>query len=117
VLVPMVTVGGVPVSVVDVIDMVTVLDGKVPASLSVLVRVIEVPGVTGCIRFRCAVRTFSDEDNLVPAQFESGVLLDSRSGVRRDTIPHLDDPPARVTSNVLVVDAAHLVARSAVAEV
>lgn len=83
-----------PVSLMDVIDVVTVFDRQVPAPLSVLVRVTEVASVTRSSRLGNTGRTPSDENNLVPAQPESGVGLNAGCSVGRDAIANLDNPAA-----------------------
>jgi hypothetical protein len=112
----MVVVSCVPMSAVDVIQVITVLHTKVSTTDSVLVGMVEVCDVIRAGRSRSAVWASTDEYHLVTVHGEAGVALDACGRILDDAIANLRDPATGLAANMLVMVRVHLIARRTVAE-
>jgi hypothetical protein len=115
-LVPMVAVSCVPMSAVDVIQVIAVLHPHVSTIDPVSVGMIQVCDVIHAGLSRRAVWASADEYHLVAIDCKSGVALDTCGRILDDAIANLRDPATGLAADMLVVVPAHLVARRTVAE-
>jgi hypothetical protein len=112
----MVAVSGMPMSAVDVIQVIAVLHPQVSTTDPVSVGMIQVGYVIQAGLSRCAVWASADEYHPVTVHGEAGVALDACGRILDNAIANLRDPATGLAADMLVMVRVHLVARRTVAE-
>jgi hypothetical protein len=112
----MAAVSCVPMSAVDVIQVIAVLDLQVSTTDPVLVRMVQVGDVIRAGPSRSAVWASADEYHLMAVHGEACVALDACGRILDNAIANLRDPATGLAADMLVMVRVHLVARRTVAE-
>lgn len=116
-LVPVVTVRGVPVTAVHVVEVVAVQHREMAAAIAVPMRVIQVTMMRAGGRGLGAIGAPPDEHNPVAADGETGFIFDAGSSVLDHAVVDLGDPATDLAKHMLVVIASALVTRQSVSKV